>query len=195
MINGQGWPEYKGVLQEPIKYPYLAIFKHRGDKERLLSEFHKHVAKMRDEKFDALFALYNIDSESPGCWLLLAYALASRHVPGFQMETLPDFNKPGARPPRRRGRPSHKGNPERLKAEKWVKEQYAEIKSRNPFVSVSSACRTIRKRKDLPAILRRNNAPLSAKRLYEIIRSEQKSRNSPVVEAILKRLSEGTWPA
>jgi hypothetical protein len=195
MIGVKDWPEYSGVLQEPIEYPHLTIFKHRGDKERLLSEFRKHIAKTRNGKIDALFALYDIDPRSPESWHKLAFALASRHVPGFQMEALPDFDKPRARLPRRPGRPSHKGNPERLKAEKWLKNQYAQIKSRNPLASSSSVCSIIRKRKDLPEILRRRNSPLSAKRLYEIIRSQEKSRESPVVEAILKRVSEGAWPA
>ena len=122
--------------------------------------------------------------------MALAYALASRHVPGFEIE---DLDKLRARLSRRRGpgRPSNKTNPERVKAEEWLENQYCDIRIRNPLVSMMNGCDKIRKRKDFPVALYQKNTPLSAKRLCEII----KNRRISLVDAILKRVDEGTWPA
>jgi len=84
---------YTGILNDPIEFPSIVEVEPLG---RLAGDL--------EERWDALFALHQIDPASPEVWQKIAMALARDHVPGFSAKWYGSHTDP-RNTQERRGRP------------------------------------------------------------------------------------------
>lgn len=113
--------KYSGDLAVPIP-AYSALAAAIGGDDNWLEAEHAY-------RLFLLLDHYKIDRKSPSCWLELSLALATDHVPGFQV---------AKKPPVKRGRPKKNKN---TLAE--LVEQYQPRKRGRPSTRTADDCRRL----------------------------------------------------